>query len=60
MVSFTSIITAAVAATGALAAPATDIAARAPSDLVARQSTPNGEGTHNGCCKLFLRAIQTH
>lgn len=43
MVSFTSIITAAVAATGALAAPATDVS------LVARQNTPNGEGTHNGC-----------
>ncbi|KAL5115669.1 NAD(P)H-dependent D-xylose reductase (XR) [Pleosporales sp. CAS-2024a] len=43
MVSFTSLITAAMAATGAMAAPATDVA------LVARQSTPSSTGTHNGC-----------
>ncbi|KAI8942690.1 NAD(P)H-dependent D-xylose reductase (XR) [Plenodomus lindquistii] len=49
MVSFTSLITAVVAATGALAAPATDVSVRSSGDLVARQSTPNAEGTHNGC-----------
>ncbi|KAA8627448.1 Endo-14-beta-xylanase [Pyrenophora tritici-repentis] len=49
MVSFTSLITAAIAATSAFAAPATDVAARSSGDLVARQSTPNSEGTHNGC-----------
>jgi endo-1,4-beta-xylanase len=51
MVSFTSLVTAAIAATGAIAAPATDIAARSSGTLVARQSTPNSVGTHNGCCK---------
>jgi len=49
MVSFTSMITAAVAATGALAAPATDVSVRASNELVARQSTPSSTGTHNGC-----------
>jgi endo-1,4-beta-xylanase len=49
MVSFTSIVTAAIAATGAIAAPATDLAARSPGALVARQSTPSSAGTHNGC-----------
>lgn len=53
MVSFTSLITAAIAATSAFAAPATDVAARSSGDLVARQSTPNAEGTHNGCCKFY-------
>lgn len=53
MVSFTSLVTAVVAATGALAAPATDVAVRSSGALVARQSTPNSEGTHNGCCKCF-------
>jgi endo-1,4-beta-xylanase len=47
MVSFTSIVTAAVAATGALAAPA------ASTDLIARQSTPSSTGTHNGCYYSF-------
>ena len=42
MVSFTSIITAAVAITGAIAAPATDL-------VVRQQSTPSSEGMHNGC-----------
>jgi endo-1,4-beta-xylanase len=50
MVSFTSLVTAAIAATGVFAAP-TDVAARSSGDLVARQSTPNAEGTHNGCCE---------
>ena len=49
MVSFTSIVTAAVAATGAFAAPATDVSVRSSSELVARQSTPSSTGTHNGC-----------
>jgi endo-1,4-beta-xylanase len=49
MVSFTSIVTAAVAATGVIAAPATDLAARSSGDLVTRQSTPSSTGTHNGC-----------
>ncbi|KAH6026427.1 endo-1,4-beta-xylanase [Parastagonospora nodorum] len=49
MVSFTSIVTAAIAATGAMAAPATDVAARSSGDLVARQNTPSSTGTHNGC-----------
>jgi endo-1,4-beta-xylanase len=40
MVSFTSIVTGAVAVMGAAAAP---------TDLVARQSTPSSTGTHNGC-----------
>ena len=49
MVSFTSIITAAVAATGALAAPATDLATRAPTGLSARGGTPSSAGMNNGC-----------
>lgn len=45
MVSFTSLALAALAATGALTAPTTsdDVAA-----LEKRQSTPNGQGTHDG------------
>jgi endo-1,4-beta-xylanase len=53
MVSFTSIVTAAIAATGAMAAPATDLTARVSTDLVARQSTPSSTGTHNGCYYSF-------
>ena len=53
MVSFTTIITAAVAATGALAAPvadaSTDFAERSLSVLTARAGTPSSQGTHNGC-----------
>ncbi|KAF2032603.1 hypothetical protein EK21DRAFT_98733 [Setomelanomma holmii] len=48
MVSFMSIVTAAIAATGVIAAPATDLAARSSGDLVARQSTSSSTGTHNG------------
>jgi endo-1,4-beta-xylanase len=55
MVSFTSIVTAAIAATGAIAAPATDLAARSSGDLVARQSTPSSTGTHNGCYYSWVR-----
>jgi hypothetical protein len=49
MVSFTSIITAAVAATGALAAPATDLATRSTTELSARGGTPSSAGMNNGC-----------
>jgi endo-1,4-beta-xylanase len=49
MVSFTSIFTAAVAATGALAAPATDLSTRATTELSARGGTPSSAGRHNGC-----------
>jgi endo-1,4-beta-xylanase len=41
MVSFTSLLTGAIAVVGALAAPTTTALAK-------RQSTPNGTGTHNG------------
>jgi endo-1,4-beta-xylanase len=54
MVSFTSLVTAAIAATGVFAAP-TDVAARSSGDLVARQNTPNAEGTHNGCCESIFQ-----
>jgi endo-1,4-beta-xylanase len=46
MVSFTSIFTAAVAASGALAAPVTDLATRSLGALTARAGSA---GTHNGC-----------
>lgn len=49
MVSFTSIFTAAVAATGALAVPVTDLATRSLGALTARAGTPSSQGTHNGC-----------
>ncbi|SPO04158.1 probable Endo-1,4-beta-xylanase 22 [Cephalotrichum gorgonifer] len=43
MLSYTSILTALVAVTGVIATPAAS-----PMDLMRRQNTPNGEGTHNG------------
>lgn len=49
MVSFTAIFTAAVAASGAMAAPVTDLATRSLGALTARASTPNSQGTHGGC-----------
>ncbi|KAH6614169.1 endo-1,4-betaxylanase [Boeremia exigua] len=54
MVSFTSIFTAAVAATGALAVPVTavpvtDLATRSLGALTARAGTPSSQGTNNGC-----------
>lgn len=49
MVSFTSIFTAAVAVTGTLAAPVTDLATRSLGALTARAGTPSSAGTHNGC-----------
>lgn len=49
MVSFTNIITAAVAATGALAAPVADASSTDLAALTARGGTPSSQGTHNGC-----------
>ncbi|KAF2202080.1 xylanase [Delitschia confertaspora ATCC 74209] len=47
MVSFTSLLVAATATIGAFAAPASDLAAREPSELASR-STPSSTGTNNG------------
>ncbi|KAF2129562.1 glycoside hydrolase family 11 protein [Dothidotthia symphoricarpi CBS 119687] len=49
MVSFNSLLTAAVAFTSALAAPATDLSVRSSGDLVARAGTPSSTGWSNGC-----------
>lgn len=50
MVSFSSLLTAAVAFTGALAAPATDVSVRSSGDLVARAGTPSSQGQLPGGC----------
>lgn len=47
MVSFSSLITAATAVAGALAAPA-EVAKRSPGELAERAGTPSSTGTHDG------------